>query len=89
MIIFNHSCLVCLISEAEKTADLNNISKSTKAGSCSAAAFLREFVDSKMPWMHLDIAGVMSASDSGHPYIPSGMSGRPTRTIITFLQQVS
>lgn len=77
------------VAKAEKTADLNNISKSTKAGSCSAAAFLREFVDSKMPWMHLDIAGVMSASDSGHPYIPSGMSGRPTRTIITFLQQVS
>lgn len=76
-------------SEVEKTADLNNLAKGGKGGSCVAAAFLKEFVDNKMPWMHLDIAGVMSANDYGHPYIPSGMSGRPTRTLITFLQQVS
>ncbi|XP_033213415.1 cytosol aminopeptidase-like [Belonocnema kinseyi] len=77
------------IAKAEKSADLNNLAKNSKAGSCTAAAFLREFVDSKIPWMHLDIAGVMGPGESGHAYIPGGMTGRPTRTIITFLEKSS
>lgn len=40
-------------------ADLSNIGGPT-AGSCTAAAFLEEFVD-QTPWAHVDIAGVAMA----------------------------
>ncbi|XP_042904965.1 cytosol aminopeptidase isoform X2 [Parasteatoda tepidariorum] len=69
-------------------ADLNNIGNpKTKAGSCTAAAFLKEFVEPGMRWMHLDIAGVME-SMSVVPYLTSGMSGRPTRTLVQFLHDL-
>ncbi len=69
------------------TADLNNISSVPYGGSCTAAAFLREFVTCAN-WMHLDIAGVMhSASDV--KYLPPGMAGRPTRTLVEFMQMLS
>ncbi|KAK7479338.1 hypothetical protein BaRGS_00029416 [Batillaria attramentaria] len=69
-------------------ADLNNIGKySRSAGSCTAAAFLKEFVKSDH-WVHLDIAGVMMNKDEV-PYMSKGMSGRPTRTIVELLQKLS
>ncbi|XP_018562536.1 cytosol aminopeptidase isoform X2 [Anoplophora glabripennis] len=71
---------------AENTAyDVNNISKSKGGGSCTAAAFLREFVPEKCNWMHLDIAGVMGPQDDT-PYLSKGMTGRPTRTLIEFIK---
>ncbi|CAI8045098.1 Cytosol aminopeptidase, partial [Geodia barretti] len=54
------------------------------AGACTAAAFLKEFVEVKR-WAHLDIAGVME-SHGEWPFLDKGMSGRPTRTIVQFLQ---
>ncbi|KAK7110494.1 hypothetical protein V1264_014354 [Littorina saxatilis] len=67
-------------------ADLNNIGKYARAaGSCTAAAFLKEFVTNKH-WVHLDIAGVMMNRDEV-PYLGKGMSGRPTRTIVEFLHR--
>lgn len=75
------------VSESQ-LADLNNIGKySRAAGSCTAAAFLREFVTCKH-WVHLDIAGVMMNKDEV-PYLGKVMSGRPTRTIVEFLQKRS
>ena len=59
-------------------------SHSGQGGSCTAAAFLQQFVSCKH-WAHLDIAGVMSNSDQV-PYLSKGMAGRPTRTIIQFFQ---
>lgn len=41
-------------------ADVRNASNSRSAGSCTAAAFLKYFIDDKTPWAHLDIAGVMN-----------------------------
>ena len=38
-------------------------------------------------WMHLDIAGVMH-NTSDVKYIPAGMAGRPTRTLIEFLKML-
>ncbi|XP_043247808.1 cytosol aminopeptidase-like isoform X2 [Colletes gigas] len=70
-----------------KSADINNVSKAKYAGACTAAAFLREFVPNNTPWLHLDTAGVMGPGpDELLSYIPAGMSGRPTRTLIQFLQ---
>lgn len=65
------------------TADLNNIGGGRGGGACTAAAFLAEFVENEN-WAHVDIAGVMDASDAA--YIGSGMSGRPTRTFVKYLE---
>jgi len=66
--------------------DLNNLGKGKGAGSCVAAAFLREFVPKNMPWMHADIAGVMcETSDQSYVGTGSAMTGRPVRTLIEFL----
>ncbi|XP_068133801.1 cytosol aminopeptidase [Hyperolius riggenbachi] len=69
-------------------ADVNNVGKDGRSGgSCTAAAFLKEFVT--VPhWAHLDIAGVMMNKDEV-PYMRKGMSGRPTRTLIEFADRLS
>lgn len=64
--------------------DLNNIGKGKGGGSCTAAAFLREFVPQGVDWLHLDTAGVMGPTDDT-PYLGKGMTGRPTRTLIDFI----
>lgn len=66
--------------------DLNNISNKKGGGSCSAAAFLREFVPERTEWLHLDIAGVLGVQDDT-PYLHKGMTGRPTRTLIEFIER--
>lgn len=74
-------------TEKVKGADVNNTSKTKGGGACTAAAFLREFVAEDTPWLHLDMAGVMGPGpDELQPYISVGMTGRPTRTLIQFLQ---
>ncbi|UYV62356.1 LAP3 [Cordylochernes scorpioides] len=65
-------------------ADLNNLGKNGReGGACTAAAFLKEFVEHPK-WAHLDIAGVMETKDDT-PYLRKGMSGRPTRTLAEFV----
>lgn len=68
-------------------ADINNFTGSQEAGACTAACFLKEFVSTD-EWMHIDIAGVMS-NKSEVPYLGKGMTGRPTRTIVQFLNNMS
>ncbi|KAI4486156.1 hypothetical protein M0802_012498 [Mischocyttarus mexicanus] len=77
------------VTKKIKAADVGNIAKCKGGGSCTAAAFLREFAGDDVPWMHLDIAGVMGPGNDDLPYIPAGMTGRPTRTLIQFLQLIS
>ena len=67
--------------------DVNNVGKGKGGGACTAAAFLKQFVPKKVPWLHLDIASVMGPKDlttylSGE----AAMTGRPTRTLIEFVQ---
>jgi len=65
-------------------ADCLNIGKNAgQGGSCTAAAFLAEFVECNK-WLHLDIAGVMESKEE-FPYYAKGMSGRPVRTLFYFL----
>ncbi|XP_035825586.1 cytosol aminopeptidase [Aplysia californica] len=68
-------------------ADLNNIGGKREAGSCTAAAFLQEFVTTDK-WVHVDMAGVMMNTNQV-PYLGQGMSGRPTRTLTRFLENLS
>merc|ERR1719411_1873908 len=67
-------------------ADLNNISLTPGGGACTAAAFLKQFT--KCPkWLHLDMAGVME-NNGDVSYLSKGMSGRPTRTIVSYVNEL-
>jgi leucyl aminopeptidase len=66
-------------------ADMNNIG-GRYGGSCSAAAFLRNFVDDGIPYAHLDIAGVAWADSDGGGHQPVGASGRPIRALVELLK---
>jgi leucyl aminopeptidase len=60
-------------------ADIANAVEARKAGSITAAQFLRRFTGD-VPWAHLDIAG--TANDNGKPYAPKGGAGWGVRTLI-------
>ncbi|KAI0066202.1 hypothetical protein BV25DRAFT_1912978 [Artomyces pyxidatus] len=66
-------------------------------GSCTAALFLKAFVDGIEPkgddeeaplrWAHIDIAGVMEATRAT-PYLGTGMTGRPVRALVEWVQRL-
>ena len=61
-------------------ADIKNVGDRW-GGSITAALFLQEFVDSGLPWAHLDIAGpVFAAAENGH--IAKGGTGFGVRTLV-------
>ncbi|KAI0638717.1 cytosol aminopeptidase family, catalytic domain-containing protein [Trametes polyzona] len=78
-------------------ADLINTG-GKRAGCCTAALFLKSFVEGVEPeegaeepavrWAHLDIAGSMEASRST-AYQEPGMTGRPTRALIEFARRAA
>ncbi len=65
-------------------ADIANASEAGKAGTCTGAKFLEQFVG-ETPWAHLDIASVMKGSGKG--YQPKGMSGAGTRLLIEWIMK--
>lgn len=65
--------------------DVNNLGKGNGAGSCTAAAFLKEFVPKGTPWVHVDMAGVMGNCTDQSYTGSKGMSGRPMRTLFEFV----
>jgi len=60
-------------------ADIANAVEARKAGSITAAQFLRRFTGD-VPWVHLDIAG--TASDNSKPYTPKGGAGFGVRLLV-------
>ena len=60
-------------------ADIANAVEARKAGSITAAEFLRRFTGD-VPWAHLDIAG--TAYENGKPYTPKGGAGFGVRLLI-------
>jgi leucyl aminopeptidase len=60
-------------------ADIKNVG-GRKAGTITAAYFLREFVE-ETPWAHLDIAGT-AWNDSTKPYLSTGPTGVGVRTLV-------
>ncbi|KAI8998882.1 cytosol aminopeptidase family, catalytic domain-containing protein [Trametes punicea] len=78
-------------------ADLKNTG-GKRAGCCTAALFLKNFVEGVEPadgtdepavrWAHVDIAGSMEAS-RGYAYQDLVMTGRPTRALIEFARRLS
>jgi len=69
-----------------RIADLSNWVHSN-GGACTAAAFLGQFCESP-DWMYLDICSVTENFHDGCKYVSSGFSGRPTRTLIEFMEMV-
>ena len=67
-----------------KVADMKNIGGPHQGGAIIAALFLREFVDSTIPWVHLDIAGP-ARSDKDLEEGPAGATGFATRTLLNYL----
>ncbi len=62
-------------------ADLTNLAPSRGAGSATAAAFLQNFVEKEIPWVHFDVAGTAWHAGNRLSYAPSkGASGVMVRT---------
>lgn len=80
-----------------QTADLKNVG-GRPGGACTAAAFLKEFVEGlpkedgekgEVEWAHVDIAGVMSAGEVDPAYLKKGaMTGRPMRALVEWLSRL-
>ncbi|MBI2110026.1 leucyl aminopeptidase [Candidatus Woesearchaeota archaeon] len=69
-----------------KVADVKNLGSPDRyGGAIAGAAFLKEFVDEKTPWAHLDIAGPAWADDQKQ-YFSFGGTGFGVRLIIQFLR---
>lgn len=66
-----------------EVADIKNIGKAGRAGSISAALFLRRFTAGK-PWVHFDIAGP-GRSDSARGYYTRGATAFGARTLVQYL----
>ena len=60
-------------------ADIANAVEARKAGSITAAEFLRRFTG-EVPWAHVDIAG--TAYENGKPYTSKGGSGFGVRLLV-------
>jgi leucyl aminopeptidase len=67
-------------------ADLKNTG-GRPAGTLTAAAFLREFVDGT-PWIHLDIAGT-AYLDSEFPWQAKGPTGTPVRAFVAIAERLA
>jgi leucyl aminopeptidase len=66
-------------------ADMKNSAGAPKASPIIGATFLKQFVDDKTPWAHIDIAGV-SDWESEKPYCPAGASGFGVRLLVEYLR---
>jgi leucyl aminopeptidase len=67
-------------------ADIKNVG-GRKAGTITAAAFLKEFAEGT-PWAHLDIAGT-AWSDEAKPYRAKGPTGIAVRTLLKIVERAA
>ncbi len=67
-------------------ADVKNLG-SRWGGAITAAKFLENFVDKKIPWAHLDIAGPAMANDFNN-YTKKYMTGFGVRLLFEFLEKL-
>jgi leucyl aminopeptidase len=59
--------------------------KGREGGACTAAAFLKAFIDDNVKWAHVDIAGpAMFSTDRG--YVPKGGTGFGVGLVCAFLE---
>jgi leucyl aminopeptidase len=65
-----------------KVADLNNVSDGPQGGAITAALYLQEFVDPKIPWAHLD---VMAWNQRSRPGRPEGAEAQTLRAVYAYI----
>jgi leucyl aminopeptidase len=65
-----------------KIADINNASDSGFAGAVTAALYLQEFVDPKVPWVHIDTYAWNASTRAGRPEGGEGLALRALFTLI-------
>jgi leucyl aminopeptidase len=65
-------------------SDMRNSAGIPKASPVVGATFLKQYVEEKTAWAHLDIAGV-SDWDKEMPYCPKGASGFGVRLLVEYL----
>lgn len=68
-------------------ADLKNTG-GRPAGTLTAAAFLKAFVEDKTPWIHLDIAGT-AYLDGESAWQAKGPTGTPVRAFVSLVEQLA
>ncbi len=66
------------------TADFLNAGP-REGGACTAAVFLKQFIQPNVRWAHLDIAGTASTKKAG-PLCPEGGTGFGVRTLLELAQ---
>ena len=69
-------------------ADLANIGE-RMGGMLVAGLFLRDFIKSDLPWLHLDIAGPAYNEKKAHGYTPVGGTGIGVRSLVAFAASVA
>jgi leucyl aminopeptidase len=67
-------------------ADIKN-SGGKEAHPIIGGTFLKQFVDEKIPWAHIDIAGVADTPKETH-YSPKGATGYGVRLMINYLENL-
>ncbi len=69
-------------------ADIRNTSSTRYGGAITAGLFLKSFVDDRIPWLHLDIAGpAFLESEKG--FMRKGATGAGVRSILTYLESLA
>ena len=68
-------------------ADMANVPANRGAGVIAGAVFLQEFIDPKVQWVHLDIAGT-AWLDGEKPYLAKGPTGVGVRTLVKLLDKL-
>lgn len=66
-----------------QVADINNVAEGGYGGAITAALFLQEFVDEKVPWAHVDL---MAYNLSNRPGRPKGGEAMGVRAAYTMLE---
>ena len=69
-----------------KIADVKNLGSPGQAGTIAGAAFLKEFVDSDIPWWHFDIAGSAWGDKKLAYQNPGSATGEIVRLVLDMLQ---
>ncbi len=67
-------------------ADIKNVGNGRNGGSCTAAAFLGEFIDKDRAWAHLDIAGVAMSKSTPTCPVPFA-SGFGVKLLNAFVEE--
>ena len=67
-------------------ADIKNVGAPREAGSIAAGAFLKEFVEEGIPWVHFDIAGTAYNNKENSLTYKKGASGVAIRLVLDMIQ---